>query len=127
MPMYQYACPDCGVSFERKQKFTDDPIKVCPTCQKTKVYRVINRVAVTFSGSGFYVNDSKSSSSTLPVAPKPATETGDASAEAKENKSASNETKASESSAASNSDSKASEPAKTEKAEKPATAPAKSG
>lgn len=63
MPTYQYACPDCGAEFEKVQKFSDNPIKKCPTCGKSKVHRVINRVAVAFKGTGFYINDSKSSSS----------------------------------------------------------------
>ncbi len=64
MPTYEYACPDCGSAFERVQKFTDKPVKKCPTCGKNKVHRVVGRIAVSFKGSGFYVNDSKSSSST---------------------------------------------------------------
>lgn len=60
MPTYQYACPDCGLEFERVQKFTDDPIKKCPKCGKRKVYRVVSKVAVTFKGSGWYITDSKS-------------------------------------------------------------------
>jgi putative FmdB family regulatory protein len=63
MPTYQYACPDCGAEFERVQKFADKPIKKCPACGKIKVHRVVGRIAVTFRGSGFYINDSKSSSS----------------------------------------------------------------
>jgi putative FmdB family regulatory protein len=60
MPTYQYACPDCGLEFERVQKFTDDPVKKCPKCGKRKVYRVVSKVAVTFKGSGWYITDSKS-------------------------------------------------------------------
>ena len=71
MPTYQYACPDCGADFERVQKFTDKPIKKCPTCGKSKVHRVVGRIAVSFKGSGFYLNDSKSSSSTSKEAAKP--------------------------------------------------------
>jgi putative FmdB family regulatory protein len=59
MPTYQYACPDCGLEFERVQKFTDDPVKVCPKCRKKKVYRVVSKVAVSFKGSGWYITDSK--------------------------------------------------------------------
>jgi putative FmdB family regulatory protein len=61
MPTYQYACPDCGLEFERVQKFTDDPVKKCPKCSKRKVYRVVSKVAVSFKGSGWYINDSKRS------------------------------------------------------------------
>jgi len=61
MPTYQYACPDCGNEFELRQKFTDDPVKRCPKCERRHVYRVINQVAVTFKGSGWYITDSKGS------------------------------------------------------------------
>ncbi|GIV85876.1 MAG: hypothetical protein KatS3mg052_2883 [Candidatus Roseilinea sp.] len=60
MPVYQYACPDCGFEFEKQQKFTDEPIKRCPKCGKRSVYRVVSQVAVTFKGSGWYITDSKS-------------------------------------------------------------------
>lgn len=63
MPTYQYACPDCGLEFEKVQKFTDDAIKKCPKCSKRHVYRVVSKVAVTFKGSGWYITDSKSNNS----------------------------------------------------------------
>lgn len=64
MPRYQYACPDCGNQFEAQQKFTDKPLKKCPTCGKKNLYRVIGQVAVAFKGTGFYINDSKSGNGT---------------------------------------------------------------
>ncbi len=64
MPTYQYTCPDCGNEFEKVQKFTDSPLKKCPTCGKAKVHRVVGRISVSFKGTGFYINDSKSASST---------------------------------------------------------------
>lgn len=79
MPRYQYACPDCGNEFEATQKFTDKPIKKCPTCGKRSVYRVVGQVAVAFKGTGFYINDSKSSDNKKAAKPKveekPSTET----------------------------------------------------
>ena len=63
MPTYQYACPDCGLEFEKVQKFTDDPVKKCPNCSKRRVYRVVSKVAVSFKGSGWYITDSKSNNS----------------------------------------------------------------
>ncbi len=71
MPRYQYACPDCGNEFEATQKFTDKPIKKCPTCGKRSVYRVVGQVAVAFKGTGFYINDSKSSDTKKAAKPKP--------------------------------------------------------
>jgi putative FmdB family regulatory protein len=70
MPKYQYACPDCGDEFEATQKFADKPLKKCPTCGKRNIYRAIRQVAVSFKGSGFYVNDSKSSDNKKAVKPK---------------------------------------------------------
>jgi putative FmdB family regulatory protein len=63
MPTYQYACPDCDYKFELKQKFTDDPVKRCPRCERRHVYRVVGPVAVSFKGTGWYVTDSKKSNS----------------------------------------------------------------
>ncbi len=63
MPVYQYACPDCGHQFERQQKFTDEKLKVCPNCHKRHIHRVVGQVSVAFRGSGFYVNDSRGSNS----------------------------------------------------------------
>lgn len=63
MPTYAYRCESCGVEFERVQKFTDKPLSRCPEC-KGKVRRVPQASAVVFKGSGWYVTDSKSKSST---------------------------------------------------------------
>ena len=62
MPIYQYACPDCGHKFELKQKFTDNPVKKCPQCGHYHVFRVVGQVAVSFKGSGWYITDNRSSS-----------------------------------------------------------------
>ncbi len=63
MPIYEYQCKACGVRFERVQRFSDDPLKVCPECGG-EVYRLLQPVGIIFKGSGFYVTDSRSSSST---------------------------------------------------------------
>ena len=59
MPRYEYQCAECGVRFERVQKFTDKPITVCPECEGD-VHRLIGPVGIVFKGKGFYVNDSQS-------------------------------------------------------------------
>ena len=63
MPVYEYQCQDCGVRFERRQHITADPIKSCPECGGV-VRRLIHPVGVIFKGSGFYVTDNRSKSST---------------------------------------------------------------
>ena len=58
MPTYQYACTECGHSFEQFQSFTDDALTECPVCGG-KLRKVFNAVGVVFKGSGFYRNDSR--------------------------------------------------------------------
>ena len=64
MPIYEYQCKECGVRFERIQSFSDEPVKVCPECEG-EVQRLIQPAGIIFKGSGFYVNDSKSSRKNL--------------------------------------------------------------
>ena len=67
MPTYQYACTECGHSFEQFQSFSEDALTVCPVCEG-KLRKLFNAVGVVFKGSGFYRNDSRStSSSTTPA------------------------------------------------------------
>jgi len=71
MPTYQYLCESCGLDFEHYQSFTDDSIPKCPNrkgggCKsrgKGKVKKVLTAPSITFKGSGFYKNDSRSGSS----------------------------------------------------------------
>ena len=64
MPIYTYRCENCGVQFERQQSFNDETLKRCPECNKNKLRRVITPAGIVFKGSGWYVTDSKSKSST---------------------------------------------------------------
>jgi len=57
MPIYTYECEECGVRFEARQKFTDDPITDCPECG-SHTHRVPQAVGIVFKGSGWYVTDS---------------------------------------------------------------------
>lgn len=64
MPTYVYACDSCGKQFEQFQSFKDEPLTVCPSCQtEGKVRRVIQPAGVVFKGSGWYITDSRGSSS----------------------------------------------------------------
>ena len=62
MPIYTYRCENCGVQFERRQKFSDDPLKRCPECSKNALRKVYLPVGIVFKGSGFYATDNRSPS-----------------------------------------------------------------
>jgi putative FmdB family regulatory protein len=55
VPIHEYSCPGCG-RFEILQRFSDQPLAVCPTCGK-EVTRLISAPAIQFKGSGWYVTD----------------------------------------------------------------------
>ncbi|WP_344939991.1 FmdB family zinc ribbon protein [Sphaerisporangium flaviroseum] len=62
MPTYQYACTACGEGLEVVQRFTDDPLTECPSCDG-QLRKVFSAVGIVFKGSGFYRTDNRSSSS----------------------------------------------------------------
>lgn len=62
MPIYTYRCENCGVQFDHTQKFTDDPLKICPECSEEALRKVYTPVGVVFKGSGFYATDNRSPS-----------------------------------------------------------------
>ena len=63
MPIYTYRCENCGVQFERQQKFSDQPLTRCPECGKN-LRKVYTPVGIVFKGSGFYATDHRSPSGT---------------------------------------------------------------
>ncbi|UXY28100.1 FmdB family zinc ribbon protein [Streptomyces sp. HUAS TT20] len=69
MPTYQYQCTECGEGLEAVQKFTDDALTECPTCEG-RLKKVFSAVGIVFKGSGFYRNDSRGSSSSSSPASK---------------------------------------------------------
>ena len=75
MPIYEYECGDCQDRFERKQRFDEEPIRICPKCQG-KARRVIHSVPIIFKGSGFYITDHRKSGDTgKPTSSKKSTST----------------------------------------------------
>lgn len=63
MPTYVYQCDTCGMTFEKRQAFSEQPLRDCPECDGV-VHRVMQPVGVVFKGSGFYVTDHRARSST---------------------------------------------------------------
>lgn len=62
MPIYTYRCENCGVRFERTQKFSEAPLTRCPECGKKTLHKVYTPVGIVFKGSGFYATDHRSPS-----------------------------------------------------------------
>ena len=96
MPVYTYRRED-GTTFDYRQKFLDDPLKVDPETGQ-HVVRVIQPAGVIFKGSGFYVNDSKSASHAT-SAPPPKTDKTESKTETKSEKPASKPAESSKSTA----------------------------
>ena len=76
MPLYEYRCRSCNHQFEIQQSFSDDALTVCPECQGD-LRKVFNPVGISFRGTGFYKNDSRSSSSSSSTSSTSSTSGGD--------------------------------------------------
>lgn len=58
MPTYSYRCENCEEDHNFSQKITDDPHKICPSCQKDSLKRGPGGgIGLAFKGTGFYIND----------------------------------------------------------------------
>src|SRR5438034_11413751 len=63
MPTYEYHCDACEHHFDEFQSITEEPLKKCPKCRKSKLRRIFGTgVAILFKGSGFYQTDYRSES-----------------------------------------------------------------
>lgn len=91
MPIYQYRCDSCGVTFERTQRFSDEPLSTCPECDG-RVHRVIQPAGIIFKGSGFYVTDNRRNSALLPGKKSASGESEGKSSEGKSSEPATTET-----------------------------------
>jgi putative FmdB family regulatory protein len=58
VPTYEYACTACGHQLEAVQRFSDDPLTVCPECGGA-LRKVYGAVGIVLKGSGFYKTDSR--------------------------------------------------------------------
>jgi putative FmdB family regulatory protein len=70
LPLYEYACTQCGQRTEKIQKFSDPPLTKCEKCGG-RLKQLLSSPAIQFKGSGWYVTD---------YARKPSTATANSSA-----------------------------------------------
>ncbi|ABA89777.1 regulatory protein, CxxC_CxxC_SSSS domain-containing, putative [Syntrophotalea carbinolica DSM 2380] len=61
MPIYEYQCDACGLIFEARQKFSDEPLSQCQKCGGS-VQKLISQSAFTLKGGGWYQQGYSSSS-----------------------------------------------------------------
>jgi putative FmdB family regulatory protein len=57
VPLYEYRCKSCKHQFEVIQKFSDDPVRICPKCGLEAIVQLLCAPTVQFKGSGWYVTD----------------------------------------------------------------------
>ncbi|MGB8647469.1 MAG: FmdB family zinc ribbon protein [Anaerolineae bacterium] len=93
MPIYEYECNEQGHRFEKWQSIQEEPLKVCPVCNGP-VHKRYQATGIIFKGSGWYITDSRKSSSSAVTG-------GTNSGEKSETKSEKSETKSEKSTGAS--------------------------
>lgn len=72
MPIYEYKCTTCGHQLEAIQKFSDEPLKDCPECQKPDLQKLVSSSAFHLKGGGWYVTDIRDKDKKKPEAVKDA-------------------------------------------------------
>ncbi len=61
MPIYEYQCSACNVRHEFIQKFSEQPMRECPSCGEPALQKLISAAAFHLKGSGWYVTDFRDS------------------------------------------------------------------
>lgn len=56
MPIYEYKCVDCGAHLEKRQKVSDELLKICEECGG-KLEKQWSLSGFQFKGEGWYVTD----------------------------------------------------------------------
>ena len=75
MPIYEYRCAACGHEIEALQKLSDAPLKVCPSCQKPELKKLLSAAGFQLKGSGWYATDFRNSGAKPAVKDKAETKT----------------------------------------------------
>jgi putative FmdB family regulatory protein len=72
VPTYEYECQACHRRVEAVQRFSDPALTTCESCGG-ELRKVFSAVGIVFKGSGFYKNDSRTSSGASTKSDSPAT------------------------------------------------------
>jgi putative FmdB family regulatory protein len=68
MPIYEYACNDCGHKLEAIQKLSEAPLKDCPDCGQGALRKLVSAAGFRLKGSGWYETDFKTGAKKEPSA-----------------------------------------------------------
>lgn len=102
MPIYEYQCKTCGRKLEKRQKFSDAPLTVCPHCEGP-LEQLISAPAIQFKGGGWFADgygNKSSAKSTSSEGGASASSSGESGGSASGSGEASKSTSSSESSSA---------------------------
>ena len=59
MPIYEYRCVSCEHTMEALQRMSYDPLKVCPSCGKETLSKMVSAASFRLKGGGWYETDFK--------------------------------------------------------------------
>jgi putative FmdB family regulatory protein len=59
MPIYEYACNECGHTLDALQKVSEAPLTDCPECGEAALRRLISAPRFRLKGDGWYETDFK--------------------------------------------------------------------
>lgn len=60
MPIYEYACGNCGHQFETLQGIKDAPLVNCEQCHQPTLVKLVSAAGFRLKGGGWYETDFKS-------------------------------------------------------------------
>ena len=56
MPLYEYACGECGTHMEVRQRISEDPLTTCPRCETDALERLVSMTSFALKGGGWYAD-----------------------------------------------------------------------
>ncbi len=59
MPIYEYACNNCGHSFDELQKVSEAALVHCPKCDQPSLRKLLSAPKFRLKGEGWYETDFK--------------------------------------------------------------------
>ncbi len=71
MPIYEYICENCRNELEVIQKFSDDPLTLCPSCNQESLSKKTSAPAFHLKGGGWYKDGYSADKSDSTTATKP--------------------------------------------------------